>query len=103
MIALFIETVPENLAEMNTALQNENWDMISKTAHKLKSTFDSMGIHSLSQVVRTVESTSKKKEVLENLPALIRRINQVIGSCITQLEAELAVETGRSVTAAFPQ
>jgi hypothetical protein len=61
MIALFIETVPENLAEM-ILRADENWDMISKTAPYAQiQPLIRMGIHSLSQVVRTVESTSKRR------------------------------------------
>lgn len=89
MVALFIETVPVNLKELNSYLDAGNWEMVSKMAHKLKSTLDSMGIHSLNQDVRTVEHTAKKKEALENIPALVQRMNIIIGQCIKQLEAEI--------------
>lgn len=89
MVALFIETVPVNLKELNTYLEAGNWEMVSKMAHKLKSTIDSMGIHSLNQDIRTVEHTAKKKESLENIPALVHNMNIIIDQCIKQLEAEI--------------
>ena len=89
MVALFIETVPQNLKELNMYLEAGNWEMVSKMAHKLKSTIDSMGIHSLNQDIRTVEHTAKKKESLENIPALVHNMNIIIEQCIKQLEAEI--------------
>ncbi len=89
MVSLFVDTVPANLKELNVALQNKNWDMVSKTAHKLKSTLDSMGIHSIGQDIRTVEQTAKTKESLDNIPAMVSRINDVVGKCIDQIKKDL--------------
>ena len=46
MILLFIETVPQNVQELVDATDQKNWEQVSKMAHKLKSTIDSMGIRS---------------------------------------------------------
>src|ERR1700722_15096194 len=54
MATLFIETVPQNIVDLKTALAAGNWEQVGKTAHKLKSTIDSMGIKSLRQDIRTV-------------------------------------------------
>jgi HPt (histidine-containing phosphotransfer) domain-containing protein len=76
---------------MKKALNEENWDQVGKTAHKLKSTIDSMGIKSLRQEIRTVEANAKQKEDLEAVPALIGTIDSVIRECIIQLQAEIMV------------
>ena len=89
MVELFIDTVPANLKELNAALQNKNWEMVSKAAHKLKSTLDSMGIHSIGQDIRVIEQTAKTKESLENIPAMVSRINEVVVKCIDQLKKDL--------------
>ncbi|MEJ7766853.1 MAG: response regulator [Chitinophagaceae bacterium] len=89
MVALFIETVPQNLKDLNNYMDSGDWDMVSKMAHKLKSTIDSMGIHSLNQDVRTVEHTAKKKESLENIPSLVHNMNIIIMQCIKQLDAAI--------------
>jgi PAS domain S-box-containing protein len=89
MVALFIETVPQNVNDLKKALQEENWDQVGKTAHKLKSTVDSMGIKSIRQEIRAVEANSKQKQSLEEIPALVATIDAVIGDCIGQLRAEI--------------
>jgi CheY-like chemotaxis protein len=89
MVALFIETVPQNMQDLKNALQAENWEQVGKTAHKLKSTIDSMGIKSIRQEIRAVESNAKQMESLTEIPALVTTIDNVIRECIGQLQAEV--------------
>ena len=88
MVDLFIETVPPNVQALHTGLAGEQWEQVSKMAHKLKSTVDSMGIQSLKAEIREVESSAKAKESLDRLPDLISRISQVIEQVIYQLRVE---------------
>lgn len=89
MITLFIDTVPSNLKDLNAALKNKNWDMLSKMAHKLKSTLDSMGIHTIGYDIRTVEQNAKTRESLDNIPAFVSRINEVVLECVEQIKKDI--------------
>jgi PAS domain S-box-containing protein len=89
MVALFIETVPQNVQDLKKALQEENWEQVGKTAHKLKSTIDSMGIKSIRQEIREVEANAKALESLQTIPSLVATIDTVINECIGQLQAEV--------------
>jgi PAS domain S-box-containing protein len=89
MVALFIETVPQNVQDLKKALQEENWEQVGKTAHKLKSTIDSMGIKSIRQEIRDVEANAKQLESLQTIPSLVTTIDTVIRECIGQLQAEV--------------
>ena len=89
MILLFIETVPLNVQELVTATDQQNWEQVSKMAHKLKSTIDSMGIRSLHDQIRSVEKHAKNTQQLERLPAMVRQVESVVAVCIQQLTREL--------------
>jgi PAS domain S-box-containing protein len=89
MVALFIETVPQNVQELGNAVETAEWDQVAKLAHKLKSTVDSMGIKSLRQEIRTMEANAKQKQGLEQMPSLMTTISTVIGDCIGQLKIEI--------------
>jgi PAS domain S-box-containing protein len=89
MVALFIETVPQNVQELSNAVKAEDWDQVAKLAHKLKSTVDSMGIKSIRQEIRTVEANAKQKQSLDQIPSLVATIESVIGDCIVQLQTEI--------------
>lgn len=88
MIDLFIATVPSNVRELNAGFSQQNWDTVNKIAHKLKSTLDSMGIHSIKQEIRTIEQSAKNKENLAILPPLVQKVTQTVDACIRQLEKE---------------
>ncbi|MBS1597303.1 MAG: response regulator [Bacteroidetes bacterium] len=86
MIRLFIETVPQNVNELTTAVSTQNWEQTSKMAHKLKSTVDSMGIKSIHADIRLVESNAKQQQDLAQIPPLVFKIETVIHDCIQQLK-----------------
>ncbi len=91
MVSLFIETVPQNMQDLKKALQEENWDQVGRTAHKLKSTIDSMGIKSIRQEIRAVEANAKQKESLQSIPSMVNTIDTVIIECIGQLQSEILI------------
>jgi len=89
MIQLFIQTVPQNVRELVDATSQGNWEQVSKMAHKLKSTIDSMGIRSIHDQIRTVEMHAKNQEHLELLPEMVKQVESVVSACISQLHAEI--------------
>jgi HPt (histidine-containing phosphotransfer) domain-containing protein len=86
MILLFIETVPQNVRELRSASNESDWEQVSKLAHKLKSTIDSMGIKSIREDIRRVEADAKQKNNIQEIPNTIQRIEAVIHDCIEQLK-----------------
>ena len=89
MILLFIETVPQNVQELVESTSQHNWEQVSKMAHKLKSTIDSMGIRSLHDQIRAIEMNAKNGEHLERMPDMVRQVESVVSVCIQQLRKEL--------------
>jgi CheY-like chemotaxis protein/HPt (histidine-containing phosphotransfer) domain-containing protein len=89
MIQLFIQTVPQNVRELVDATSEGNWEQVSKMAHKLKSTIDSMGIRSIHDQIRAVEMHAKNQDQLELLPDMVRQVESVVSACIQQLHAEI--------------
>jgi CheY-like chemotaxis protein/HPt (histidine-containing phosphotransfer) domain-containing protein len=89
MIRLFIQTVPQNVQELVDGAGNGNWEQVAKMAHKLKSTIDSMGIRSIHDTIRAVEMHAKNRDQLEQLPELVKQVETVVASCITQLRSEI--------------
>jgi len=89
MILLFIETVPQNVQEMVEATGQQNWEQVSKMAHKLKSTIDSMGIRSLHDQIRAVETQAKNGTRLDRMPDMVGQVESVVSVCIQQLKSEV--------------
>jgi CheY-like chemotaxis protein/HPt (histidine-containing phosphotransfer) domain-containing protein len=89
MIQLFIATVPQNVNELVEATGQKNWEQVSKMAHKLKSTIDSMGIRSIHDQIRAVEINAKNQDQLDRLPDMVRLVESVVSVCIQQLRNEV--------------
>jgi CheY-like chemotaxis protein len=86
MLLLFLETVPKTLTEMKNAADKGDWLMLSKQAHKLKSTIDSMCIVSLKQAVREVETGSKRGDDPGVLHAKVKTILETMEKVIEQVK-----------------
>jgi HPt (histidine-containing phosphotransfer) domain-containing protein len=91
MIELFVETVPPSLVELQDAVEQQQWDKVSKVAHKLKSTIDSMGISSLKDEIRTIEANGKQQQNVDVIPVLVQKVNEVVNVCIVQLKADFSL------------
>lgn len=91
MVQLFIETVPPGLADLKEALADQQWQKMGKIAHKLKSTVDSMGIASLKEDIRFIESSGKHETDTDKLEPLVDKILIVISRCIEQLKQDFSL------------
>ncbi|MBO9566596.1 MAG: response regulator [Niastella sp.] len=91
MLKLFLDTMPDTLVEIqqNTAMQN--WTLVSKLAHKMKSTIDSMGITSLKDIIRQIEQNGKKGEQTELLTAQVSLVETVMRECIAQVKKDYSL------------
>jgi CheY-like chemotaxis protein len=91
MVQLFIDTVPPSLAELQKETAQQNWLNVSKLAHKLKATIDSMGISRIKEVVRAVELNGKKSENIEKIPGLVAEVVSVLEACMRQLKRDFQI------------
>lgn len=88
LVKIFIDTVPANSSELLQASHEGNWDMVSKLAHKLKSTVDMMRMSQITQDIRTLELDAKNLVNKEYLPALAKKVDEVIQASAKQLASE---------------
>jgi CheY-like chemotaxis protein len=85
MMELFLQTVPQTLSDLKACCEKGDWVMTSKHAHKLKSTIDSMGIVSLKQDIRAIESGGKTAGDPAQLKALVQKVLGVMDEVISQV------------------
>ena len=86
IISIFVETMPENLASLITAGNDKNYEQISKIAHKMKSNIDFMGINSLKDIIRELETNKFGSDKTE---MLIEKVKNTLKKVFDQLK-ELA-------------
>lgn len=90
MAKMFVDTMPQCVTEITGAVATENWEMVGKHAHKMKSTIDSMGIISLKEDIRFVESNGKAKTNTEMIKTMVEKVAIVINDCVDQIKKDYA-------------
>jgi CheY-like chemotaxis protein len=88
MLLLFLETVPATLTDLSSAADSGEWLALSKVAHKLKSTIDSMQILSLKPVIREVESGGKTGEDPAGLRERVKIVLEVMNKVIEDVRRQ---------------
>ena len=89
MLQLFLDTVPATLADLKKASDAGEWMTLSKHAHKLKSTIDSMNINSLKADIRAVESGGKTGNNPEQLRMLVDKVLKVMADVMAQVRKDM--------------
>jgi HPt (histidine-containing phosphotransfer) domain-containing protein len=88
---IFLDTIPGNSLELVKAAKSGDWSLVSKLAHKLKSTIDSMNMVSITNDVRTLEFDGKNKANTGGIVKLAEKVNVVIHQVAAQLKEEFAL------------
>lgn len=86
MVKLFLDNMPQNIEILKRAVEDEDWEQMWKTAHKMKSTIDSLNIVELKQEIRTIELSGKKLERLELIPSIVQKVEKVLNDCMDDLQ-----------------
>lgn len=89
MLSLFIETIPVSVENMMAYFEKNQFDQVSKVAHKIKPSIDGAGILVLKQRIRNVEDFSEKKGNVIQLKADLELIQKVIDEVIVAFKMEI--------------
>ena len=83
IVSLFLEAMPESIEKLVAANMDNNYDQISKTAHKMKSQIDLFNINSLKGIIRELEAAKTK---IENSDELIEKTSEILKKVFVQLK-----------------
>lgn len=82
VISVFLEEVPQDLEQLETALSQRNYENVYKLAHKIKPNVDLLGMEQTRQAAYDIEtlgkSASGSSEIERIFPTLKKDIHQVI-------------------------
>ena len=86
--SIFIQTIPPTSEQLVKDCEAGAWDAAAKSAHKLKSSIDTLNIECLKKRVRYIEQSAKDLVDLDSLLSESLIVNDVIGIIVTQMEQE---------------
>ena len=89
IIEVFLKQTPAAIERLEAALQNEDWNDLRKTSHKMKPTFEYVGIKHLRSLVSEIQITAENQVDLDKLPELIRNLRNLCEKASLELRGEL--------------
>ena len=87
-LIMFLTNTPIAINAIKNAFVNDDWENLKLAAHKVKPSFNYVGLKELNALAAKIESQAKEKNP-ENIPAMITRIEEVMAHAIKELESEL--------------
>ena len=82
VISVFLDEVPADLADLETAIAASHYDQVYKLAHKIKPNVDLLGMEQTRAIALEIETLGKNEgnmdTIRERFPALKQDVNQVI-------------------------
>ena len=89
MLKLFIEMAPSTQQEIIQALEQKDLIKLKKTAHRIKPSFDNLGIQILLTQAREIESTIEQETQWQQLETKVQTFLQNLDLVLAQLQEEL--------------
>lgn len=86
---LFIVEATASLEEIDKAMRTNDFAKLKSLAHRMKPSIDNLGIHSLRNEIREIESLALKNESSERLTQLIEQLKDTLVKVIDSLQNEL--------------
>ena len=88
-IQTFLDNAPESLDGMKQGLDNQDWDTVKKTAHKIRPSFNYLGLKDLEQIATQVEKNAAEGTNLNQMPEMIEKIISTCNQAIDELQNDL--------------
>jgi HPt (histidine-containing phosphotransfer) domain-containing protein len=91
IIALFIKNTPSAIQKMKNHYQNQKWDDLMMEAHKIRPSFNFLGLKELEDAAKTIENLASEKSNIEQIGELINKIDKTIALVLIELKSELKI------------
>lgn len=88
-IGLFLNSAPQAISDMEQSYFDKNWDTLSKVAHKIKPSFNYIGLKDLNRCAAKIEELANNKSDTLEIQMMIDNIKTVCKVAYTELEIEI--------------
>lgn len=89
ILQLYLDTTPSALEEIKEATLYENWELVYKKAHKLKSSLGILQMNSMLEIVTSIELAAKEEKETEEIPEKLKQLTELFGLVRPIIETEL--------------
>lgn len=93
VVHLFCSQTPMVMDEMIQAYESGDLQLVGTLAHKLKASLDNFNIHSLKDIIRTIEITGIENQTTPDLSNMIQFTRKTILQVVEQMRIDFPTET----------
>tara|TARA_Y100001954_G_C15769191_1_gene583450 strand:+ start:794 stop:1144 length:351 start_codon:yes stop_codon:yes gene_type:complete len=88
MVDIFLTNAPKMLAEIHKSYEKKDYTNLNFYAHKLKSSIYNFNIEEIENDIRLIERYAKERKSLEELPALIERVDHYLNIILEKVRKD---------------
>ncbi|MCK5907572.1 MAG: Hpt domain-containing protein [Flavobacteriales bacterium] len=88
IIYVFISEVPLQVENIKNAFTLGNMDDLASNAHKQKPSIDLLGIITITQDIRSIETIARNRENISNLKGSINNVDVTLNNTIIELKSD---------------
>ena len=92
-ITLFLQNAPESIQALQQHLKKEEWEQMRQVAHKIKPSFNYLGLKNLHQAAASIEEYTKQETKHHEIPGLIDLIVKTTKVAFKELESDIKLLT----------
>ncbi len=90
MLNVFIEKVTEEMHQLKTATEQQNWQQITTIAHKMKPALAYLGMKLLESKINEIQLIARDAREIEKIPHIVQQSEQLLNKIISLLKNEIA-------------
>ncbi len=91
VVAVFLEEVPQDLDELERALEVKNYESVYKLAHKIKPNVDLLGMEQTRAIALQIETLGKKEEDKEEIHRLVPLLKKDVHQVVSELKNDFKI------------
>ena len=91
IVGVFLEEVPQDLSDLEAALEAGDVENSYKLAHKLKPNMDILGLEGARVAALEIETIGKNNGSLDDMRTHLPRLQQDINQAITELKTDFGL------------
>jgi HPt (histidine-containing phosphotransfer) domain-containing protein len=88
-IDMYLDTANQKIEVMKAAVQEADYETLKVAAHTMKSQAKYMGISNVEATIVSVEHACNEKQNLDNLPALVNTVCEILSQSVTELREQV--------------
>lgn len=92
MVAIFVESTPVSLHDMNEGFKDDDAEKLARNAHKMKASLDILKINALYDDVRKIDKKQKVEDISQQeLKQIIKNMNSVLEQVFSDLQEKFSL------------